>query len=74
MLATVDYVGVATLITAVGAVLTSLVVAVRQTTTKEKLNDVHAAVSMSNGGTLGGMVEKIDRATTEIAPLLEEKP
>ena len=60
----IDYVGVSTLVTAIAAAVASLIVAWRQVDLKEKANDIHAAVSMSNGTTLGGAIEKIDRATS----------
>lgn len=58
-----DYVGIATCITATAAAIVSIIVAIRQTDTVKKVDEVHAAVSMSNGTTLGGTVEQIDRAT-----------
>lgn len=63
-----DYVGIATCITATAAAVVSIVVAFRQNGTVKKVDDVHAAVSMSNGATLGGIVEQIDRATSVPEP------
>ena len=59
----IDYVGLGALISATCAGVVSVVVALRQTETKQQVADVHAAVSMSNGGTLGGAIEQIDRST-----------
>lgn len=52
-----DYVGIATCITATAAAVVSIVVAVRQPRIGQKLDEVHAAVSTSNGHTLGELVE-----------------
>lgn len=63
MLAVTDYVGLGSLIAATCAGLVSIIVACRQGGTIAKVDDVHAAVTTSNGATLAGVVEKIDRAT-----------
>lgn len=70
MIASTDYVGLAAVISATAAAIVSIIVALRQAavksqvdTVKSQVDEVHAAVSMTNGGTLGGVVEKIDRAT-----------
>lgn len=65
-----DYVGIATCITATAAAIVSVIVAWRQNGTVKRIDDVHAAVSMSNGTTLGGTVERIDRntPTTDVPP------
>lgn len=73
MLAT-DYVGIGALISAIGAAAVSVIVAWRQTSTKTQVGDIHAAVSTSNGTTLAGVVEKIDRATETETPTPEVKP
>lgn len=62
MLAATDYVGIAAVISATAAAIVSIVVAFRQNGTVRKVDDVHAAVTMSNGTTLGGAVEEIGRA------------
>ena len=58
-----DYVGVATLITATCAGIASIVAVILAKPVKTQVAEVHAAVSMSNGGTLAGAVEQIDRST-----------
>lgn len=62
-----DYVGIGTLVTACAAAAVSIIVAWRQSSTKRQVDEVHAAVSTSNGETLAGTVEKIDRQTEAIA-------
>lgn len=54
-----DYVGLGTLITAVGATVVSIIVAIRQTGTHSQIADVQRSVKMSNGDTLAQGVEKI---------------
>lgn len=73
MIAT-DYVGLGTLISAIGATVVSIIVALRQTSTKQQVNEVHAAVSMSNGATLGGKVEEIGRSVDALETKPEAKP
>lgn len=65
-----DYVGIATCITATAAAAVSIIVAVRQGAVKSQVEEVHAAVSMSNGTTMGQAVEQIgrDTATAETPP------
>lgn len=53
----------AILFAAFGAMVTGIIAVWRQNGTVKKVDDVHAAVSMSNGTTLGGTVERIDRNT-----------
>ena len=66
----VDYVGIATLITAFGAAIASVLAVVFGRAPHNQTADIHAAVTTSNGTTLAGVVEKIDRATEAI----EEPP
>lgn len=73
MIAT-DYVGIGTLVTATAAALVTVIVAWRQTGTKRQVDEVHAAVSTSNGETLAGTVEKIDRNTETAATTSERTP
>lgn len=65
MLADTDLVAIATLIgtliTSTAAAVVSIIVALRQSGVKAQVDEVHAAVSMSNGTTLGGQVEDIAR-------------
>lgn len=51
------YVGIATCITATAAAVVSIIVALRQPAIGKKVDEVHAAVSTSNGHTLGELVE-----------------
>lgn len=60
-----DYVGLGALIGSTCAGIVSIIVALRQTSIGSNVSDVHAAVSTSNGNTLAGVVEKIDRATED---------
>lgn len=60
MLAATDYIGLGSLIAATCAGIVSIIVALRQNGTVQQVKDVHAAVSMSNGATLGQVIEKID--------------
>jgi len=55
-----DYVGIAGLITSTGAVITSIIVAIRQSETHYKLDAVSKQVETSNGETLGEIVEAND--------------
>lgn len=52
-----DYVGIATCITSLGAVIVSIIVAIRQTETHAQLTKVNAQVATSNGKTMGEIVE-----------------
>lgn len=63
-----SWIGIATCITATAAAIVSIIVAIRQPAIGKKVDDVHAAVSMSNGSTLGQVIEKIDRSTGEPDP------
>jgi len=56
----IDYVGVATLVTAFGAAAASILAVVLARPIKQQTNDIHAAVTTSNGHTLGEVVERID--------------
>lgn len=67
-MAAADYVGIATCITATAAAVVSIVVAIRQTDTVKKVDEVHAAVSTSNGSTLGQAIEQIGRDTAPPDP------
>lgn len=58
-----DYVGIGAIISATAAAVVSVIVALQQRPAIKQVSDVHAAVSMSNGGTLAGAVEQIDRST-----------
>jgi hypothetical protein len=58
MLAVTDYVGLGTLIAAISASIVSIIVAIKQQPIATKVNDVHAAVTVSNGHTIGELVEK----------------
>lgn len=57
MIGATDYIGLGTLITAAGATIVSIIVALRQTTTHAQLTDVKSAVTTSNGATLGELAE-----------------
>lgn len=52
-----DYVGIATLITAMAAAIVSIIVALRQTGTQQQIEQVHDAVKTSNGQTIGQLAE-----------------
>lgn len=54
----IDYVGLGALISATCAGVVSIVVALQGRTTGARVEEVHAAVSTSNGHTIGELVEK----------------
>lgn len=55
-----DYVGIAGLITSTGAVIVSILVAVKQTGTNQRVDDVHDQLRTSNGRTIGEVIEAND--------------
>ena len=64
-----DYVGIATLITAAGAAVVSIVVALRQHDTRNEVAAVHDAVRTSNGDTIGQLIEAGEvRRTSDLPP------
>jgi hypothetical protein len=69
-----DFVGLGALISAIGAAVVSVIVALRQTSTKAQINEVHAAVSTSNGETIADLVEKNDARNTAQDSNPEAKP
>jgi hypothetical protein len=76
MVLALDYVGIATIVSATAAAIVSIVVALRQTTTKAQTNEIHAAVSTSNGHTLGEVIESTARAVEAdvVPPTKPPKP
>lgn len=60
MLAATDYIGIAALVSAVFAGLVSVIVALRQTGAKNDIATVKEAVKMSNGRTIGQVIEAND--------------
>lgn len=59
MLAQTDYIGLGTLISALGATIVSIIVALRQSGVKGQVDEVHAAVTTANGSTLGMIADKV---------------
>lgn len=55
-----DYVGLASLITSAGTVVIGIIVALRQTTTHAQISDVRDQLEMSNGATVGQVIEAND--------------
>jgi hypothetical protein len=73
MIADTDYVGLGTLISAIGATIVSIIVALRQQGTKDAVREVHDAVKTANGQTLGeladaGELRRIEQAIQETKP------
>ncbi len=60
MLANTDYVGLATAISALGAAVVGIIVALRQTAVKAIAADTNAKVTTSNGEPLAAVVEAND--------------
>jgi hypothetical protein len=74
MLAAVDYIGLGTLVSAIGATIVSIIVALRQSSVKGQVNDVHAAVTTSNGNTLGMLADKVSAQLDAQDAATEGKP
>lgn len=60
MIGATDYVGLGTLVTAIGTTIVSIIVVLRQTTTHTQIADVQNSVRLSNGKTIGEAVEAIE--------------
>lgn len=69
-----DYVGLGALISAIGAALVSVIVALRQSGTKSQVADIHDAVHMANGQTLGQVVEESQARDVAIDKAKEANP
>lgn len=61
----VDFVGVGTLITTTGAVIVSIIVALRQTSTHRQIEDVRQEVVTGNGTTIGLLAEATEQRRTD---------
>lgn len=60
MLATVDFVGIATLVSAMGASVAGIIAALVNRGTKAKVEEVHHQVQTPNGATIGEIVAAND--------------
>lgn len=71
MLAVTDYVGISALVTSIGTIVIGVIVAWRQSNIKGTVEDTHRAVQMSNGTTLGQVIEGTEKLRTDAggAPL-----
>src|SRR5258708_3494357 len=58
MIAVTDFVGISTLVTAIGAIIIGIVVALRQTNTIARVQTIKDAVTTSNGATLADLAEQ----------------
>lgn len=63
-----DYVGIATLITALGAAVVSIVVALRQSGVKQQIDAVHEEVKTGNGLTIGMLAGATEARRTDALP------
>lgn len=55
-----DYIGFGTCVSAIAAAIVSIVVALRQTGTHAQISDVRDQLEMSNGATVGQVIEAND--------------
>lgn len=73
MIAT-DYVGLGALISATGAAIVSIIVALKQRPLAAKVEEVHTQVTTSNGETLAQLVEKNDARHDKDSPPSRRTP
>jgi hypothetical protein len=59
VIGSIDYVGLGAVISATAAAIVSVIVALQQRPLGTKVDDVHAAVTTSNGTTLGMIADKV---------------